>query len=139
MVYITSFVHASIERNLQSASIRTPIYSCTTDYCNNHTNLQRVLSALTLDEDFAKLDVLFSNDMEEFTEQSSCINLTNSTHPRCPQSASPLSKCRACVLMEMKSPEGFCGRCPDKTPVMNVDYVKHDAFFFFKNRTCMSY
>ncbi len=130
-----SFVQASVERNLQSGSTRTLIYSCTTDYCNNRTNLQKILNALTLEEDFAKLDALFSNDTTGFSEQSSCINFSNATHLRCPPSASHLWKCRACLLMEMKSPEEFCARCPERIPMMDDDYVLRQVFFFFENQT----
>ena len=93
------------------------------------------MSSLTLEEDFAELDILSSNDVTEFTEQSSCVNFSNTTHLRCPQSASLLSKGGACVLMVMKSSDEFCARYLDTTPVTDVDYVKRHVFFVFENQT----
>jgi hypothetical protein len=129
------FARVSIERDLESASTRTLIYSCTTDYCNNRTNLQQILSSLTLEENFASLDVLFSNDTAKFTDQNSCVNFSNATHFNCPPSASRLLKCGACLLLEMELPNEFCARCPEKTLVRNRDFVRRQVFFLFKNRT----
>ncbi|CAF1134886.1 unnamed protein product [Adineta ricciae] len=130
------FVFVAIERELRTASTRALVYSCTTDNCNNETSLQRALSSLTLKENFAPLDVLFSNNTKKFTQQSSCIEFSNSTHIECPSSASPLSLCPACVLLEVDGPSReLCARCPNESTTTDVDSVERRVFFFPGNKT----
>ena len=136
-----SFVFAGMERELETASTRGLIYSCTTDNCNNGESLKQALSSLTLKENFAPLDVLFSNGTANFTDQSSCVDFSNSTHLDCPMQASPLSSCPICLLLEMESPSSpeLCARCP-KEPVRPVDleFVQRRVFFFLSTRTRMA-
>jgi hypothetical protein len=130
------FVLAGVYRELRTASTRALVYSCTTDNCNNQTSLKQALASLTLEENFAPLDVLFANDTKNFTEQSSCVDFSNSTHLECPSSASPLSSCAACLLLEIdSSSREFCARCPKELPIMRVDFVERQVFFFLENRT----
>jgi hypothetical protein len=129
------FAFVDIERELQTASTRALIYSCMTDNCNDQASLQRALNSLTLEENFAPLDVLFNKDTANFTDQSSCVNFSNSTHLECPTQASPLSSCSSCLLLEMESFQEVCARCPAVPPGPNVDFVDRQVFFFLENRT----
>ncbi|CAF1329666.1 unnamed protein product [Adineta ricciae] len=130
------FVFVAIERELKTASSRALVYSCTTDNCNNETNLRRALSSLTLKENFAPLDVLFNNSTKKFTEQSSCIEFSNSTHIECPSSASPLSSCSTCLLLEIDAPSReLCARCPKGSTKAGPEFVERRVFFFPGNKT----
>ncbi len=62
----------NIECDLQTASTRALMYNCTTDNCNNQTNLQRALNG----------------------------KLSNSSHVEYPLSESPLSSCLNCLLLQ---------------------------------------
>jgi hypothetical protein len=129
-----SFVYVGIYRDLRSASTRALVYGCAIDYCNNRTNLLKTLTSLSLTENFALLDVLFKNDTTNFTDQSSCVEFSNSTHLKCPSSATPLSSCSNCLLLEKESPQELCARCPNE-PYERNDYALREVVFLFKNRT----
>ncbi|CAF4124493.1 unnamed protein product [Adineta steineri] len=110
---------------LSSANVTTAF--CTTDKCNNQTSLQRILNALTLEENFQPFDILFNNNSKPFTEQNSCTNFSNSTHFECPTSG--------CFLSEMESTREFCARCPEELPTLDLDFLNRRVFFFLENST----
>ncbi|CAF1375207.1 unnamed protein product [Adineta steineri] len=121
------FVFVDLERELQTKSTRTLLFSCTTDKCNNQTSLQRILNALTLEENFQSFDILFDNSSKSFTEQNSCTDFSNSTHFLCPTSG--------CFLSEMKSIHEICARCPKELPTLDLDFLNRRVFFFLENST----
>ncbi|CAF3928612.1 unnamed protein product, partial [Rotaria sp. Silwood1] len=107
-----SYVFVNIERNTRSGSSRLLLYSCTTDKCNDRTGLLRAFRALNLEQNFAQLDILFGHDNTSFTEQNSCLEFSNSSHPDCPATANPLSMCSNCFLLSTDSSQQICARCP---------------------------
>ncbi|CAF1594820.1 unnamed protein product [Adineta steineri] len=64
----SSLFFVFVDLELQTKSTRTLLFSCTTDKCNNQTSLQRILNALTLEENFQPFDILFNNNSKPFTE-----------------------------------------------------------------------
>ncbi|CAF1685776.1 unnamed protein product, partial [Adineta ricciae] len=129
-----SYVFADVERNTESASSRILLYSCTTDLCNDRTNLLRVFQALNVEQKFAQLDVLFGLDNVSFTEQNSCLDFSNASRSDCPSTASPLSTCSNCFLLATETPQQLCARCPvDSFKYKNM--INRQVFFFLENRT----
>lgn len=129
------FVFIDLERELQTKSSRALLYSCTTDRCNDRASLQRVFDALTLDENFAPLDELFSNNTAAFADQESCVDFANSTHLDCPASASSRPECAGCFLLAMDSTGEVCARCPQELPTLRLDLLNRRVLFFPENRT----
>ncbi|CAF3912749.1 unnamed protein product [Adineta steineri] len=121
------FVFVDLERELQTKSTRTLLFSCTTDKCNNQTSLQRILNALALEENFQPFDILFNNNSKPFTEQNSRTDFSNSTHFECPTSG--------CFLSEMESIREVCARCPKELPTLDLDFLNRRIFFFLENST----
>ncbi|UJR07215.1 hypothetical protein I4U23_011503 [Adineta vaga] len=129
-----SYVFVDIERNTHLASSRRLIYSCTTDKCNNRANLLRAFQALNLVQNFAQLDVEFGDENISFTEQTSCLEFSNSSHADCPSTASPLSTCSNCFLLSTESPHQICARCPMDSSIYK-NMITRQVYFFLENRT----
>ncbi len=129
-----SYSFVDIKRDTHSASSRLLIYSCTTDKCNDRTSLLRSFQALTLEEDFSPLNILFDNRSTPLTEQSSCLDFSNSTNRNCPPTASFLHSCSNCFLLSMESPRQICARCP-ADPGKDNNMVDRQVYFFLENRT----
>ena len=129
-----SYVFANVERNTRSASSRLLLYSCTTDQCNDRPSLLRAFQALSLEENFTSLDRLFGSDNIPFTEQSSCLDFSNSSDAGCPSMANPLSACSNCFLLSTESPQQMCARCPIDS-FKDKNMVNRQVYFLLENRT----
>ncbi|CAF3123973.1 unnamed protein product [Rotaria socialis] len=133
-----SYVFVDIERNTHSASSRLFLYTCTTDKCNDRTSLLRAFKSLNLEQNFTQLDILFGHDNTSFMEQSSCLEFSNSFHPDCPSTATPLSLCSNCFLLSTQSSSSqphICARCPQDSADKDKNMVKRHVYFFLENRT----
>ncbi|CAF3854203.1 unnamed protein product [Rotaria sp. Silwood1] len=116
--------------------IHTLIFACNTDGCNNDTILKRIINALTLTENLSELESLLAPGYyPSFTEQESCLNVSNATTTtnQCISGASSISNCVGCQI-QMKS-NILCAQCAPRFSIRIDDYILRSKVFFFDNRT----
>ncbi|UJR29361.1 hypothetical protein I4U23_010573 [Adineta vaga] len=128
------FSFALISHTPRLGSDRLLLHSCTTDKCNNRTSLLKAFQSLILEEKLSTLNNLFHNGSFSFTDGSSCLNYTNTTHLDCPPMATDLSYCSSCLLLSIESPSEICARCPAFYDMPN-NIVDRQVYFFPDNRT----
>ena len=134
-------VVASVLMNMKSdnetlsLSRNVGYYCSATDQCNNENNLQRILRALTIEDQFQQeLSPLLKAVSPFDAKQAACFDYKNVTDQPCPPT--DLDACQRCEItsqQSVSSDQQICATCSSNSFPMNI--LGHGKVFFLNNRT----